>query len=157
MGLAAAAMGMVAVGGVVSAIGAQQEGRATATAQKFNAEINRRNAGMVLEQAAADADAQNRSSRQALGSIRAAYGAAGVTSEGSVGDVIEFSAASAELDRQTILYKGRIKAMGFTDEAALNMLAGKTARQQADFKSASSVLTSAGAASAIAARATYIT
>lgn len=145
MGLAQAAIAMVAAGGVVSAIGAQQEGTATAAAQDFNAGINRRNAGLMLDQAKADAAAQHRVSRQSIGAIRAGYGASGVTSEGSVGDVIASSAALAELDRQTILYKGRLRSMGFTEEAALNTMAGTTAVKQARYRSASSLLTTAGA------------
>src|SRR5262249_6097014 len=50
----------------------------------------------------------------------AAYGASGVTAEGSPLDVLASSAYKAEMDRQTILYDGRIKAMGYEDQAALD-------------------------------------
>jgi hypothetical protein len=102
----------------VSAVASISQGMAASEAAKRNADIARRNAVIAQQQAAADAEAQQRASGQALGRARAAYGASGVTSEGSPLDVLASSASLAELDRQNILYKGKLRAMGYQDTAA---------------------------------------
>lgn len=156
MGLVNAAMGMVAAGGILSAIGAQQEGAATAAAQNFNAATKRRDAALALEQAQTDAAAARRASQQTLGAMRAGYGAAGVTGEGSVMDALASSAALAELDRQTILYKGQLRSIGAREDASLSQLAARTAVSQARYRSASALLTAGGTATAIKAKSTVI-
>ena len=93
-----------------------------------------------------DADAQNRESRKAIGSMTADFGASGVTGAGSVMDVIQASATVAELDRQNILYKGKLEAMGFLEEAALERARGKQAIIQSRFQAASQVITGIGSA-----------
>ena len=93
------------LGGLMGAMGAQAQGQSQAMAQQFNADIAGRNAGLAREAAATDAALLERQTRMQLGSIRAAYGASGVTAAGSPLDVLEMSVANAERDRQQILYK----------------------------------------------------
>ena len=112
MSMIAAIGGVKAAGAIVGIVGTIQEGLAADAAARYNAGIARRNAQVSLDQAAADADAQDRESRKTIGSMRADFGASGVTGTGSVRDVIEASATVAELDRQNILYKGNLEAMG---------------------------------------------
>jgi len=146
MGAVGAIAGIKAVGSIVGIVGTIQEGLAADAAARYNAGIARRKAQLSLDQAAADADASDRESRKTIGSMRADFGASGVTGTGSVMDVIQASATVAELDRQNILYRGKLKAMGFLEEAALERTRGKQAIRQSRFQAASQTLTAIGSA-----------
>lgn len=126
---------------VVSTISQAQAAKKEAN---YNAAISERNAGIARDQAAADAEAQGRFARQKIGAARAAYGASGVTQEGSPIDVLAMSAANAELDRQNILYKGELRATGYQDTANLDRMRGSSAVKRGYGEAASSILTGAG-------------
>jgi|SRR3972149_3788790 len=133
--------GMAILGGVVSAVGASMQAQRESAAHEFNALLSDRNARVARSQAAMDADIQRRQAFQHLGSIRAAYGASGVTPEGSPLDILELSATNAERDNQMILYRGELRAMGFTDTATLDRMGARSAEQEGTFRSASELLT----------------
>ncbi len=101
-------------------VGALSSANAERKAQNFNAAVAERNATVARSSAAADAATQDREARRRIGAARAAYGAAGVQLEGSPLDVVEDSAAQAELDKMNILYKGELQAIGQTDTASLS-------------------------------------
>ena len=135
--------GVPMLGGMIGAMGAQAQGQSAAAAQQFNADLAGRNATLARESAATDAAIQERQSRMQLGSIRAAYGASGVTMAGSPLDVLEMSVANAERDRQQILYRGELKALGYEDTRTLSLFGAESAKKQAEFTSYSSLLTGA--------------
>jgi len=122
-------------------MGAQAQGQSAAAAQQYNADIAGRNAGLARDAAAHDAAVQERQSRMAFGSMRAAYGASGVTVEGSPMDVLQMSMTNAERDRQQILYRGELKALGYEDTRTLSLYGAESAKSQADWATASSLLT----------------
>ncbi|MPZ43949.1 MAG: hypothetical protein GEV05_11180 [Betaproteobacteria bacterium] len=107
-------------GTAFSVAGAISGASSQANAAKYNAQVAERNAQVSRAGAAADAQTLDRRARQRIGAARAAYGAAGVDLEGSPLDVLEQSAAEAEMDKMNILYKGELQAMGMQDTAALN-------------------------------------
>jgi hypothetical protein len=125
----------------MSAIGGIAQGQQAKSAHNYNAQIAERNAVAARQQASADAAAQQRHARQVLGAARANYGASGVTLEGSPLDVLEMSAANAELDRQNILYKGSLRAMGYESDADMERMQGRSAQAAGYTRAASSVLT----------------
>ena len=133
--------GVSMLGGLMGAMGAQAQGQSQAMAQQFNADIAGRNAGLAREAAATDAAMLELQTRMHLGSIRAAYGASGVTAAGSPLDVLEMSVANAERDRQQILYKGELKALGYEDTRTLSLFGADSAKKQAEFSSFSQLLT----------------
>lgn len=134
------AVGMMVLGTVMSAAGAQQDGRDRKAAADFNASVADRNAGIARAQAAQDAAQQQRDARRQMGAISAGYGASGVAVEGSPLEVLASSAYQAELDRQTIIYKGELRAMGYQDESTLERFGGETALAAGDRKAASTIL-----------------
>jgi len=133
--------GMSMVGGLVGAMGAQAQGQSAAMAQQFNAEIAGRNAQLARDSAQYDADIQERQSRMQMGAMRAAFGASGVRAEGSPLDVLEMSATNAKRDYNAILYKGDLKALGYEDTKTLSLYGAESAKTQADWATASSLLT----------------
>lgn len=103
--------------GVISSL---SQGAAESSAAHYNAAVAKRNAQIAIQQGNVDAENQRRKAVLTIGSARALYGASGVTSEGSPIDVLASSAASAELDNQTIKYRARLRALGYQDQANLD-------------------------------------
>lgn len=128
----------------VSAVGAISIGMAQSNASEYQANVARQNATAAQQQAQQAADLQARKTQQMLGQTRAAYGASGVTSEGSPLDILASSASAAEEDRQTILYQGHLRAAGYTSDAQLDSMAADSARTNSYF-SATGALLSGGA------------
>jgi hypothetical protein len=143
-------MFMQVAGTAMSVIGALNQGQQAKDAANYNAQVANNNAIAAQQQAAANAAAQERKSRMQLGSIRAGYGASGITMEGSAMDVLEASAATAELDRQNILYGGGLKADGYRSTAGLELMRGEAAETGSYFSAGSALLSGAAKAGAFA-------
>lgn len=126
-------------------IGAISGASAEKRAANYNAAAAERNAVVSRQNAAADAELQSREARRRIGAARAGYGASGVAIEGSPLDVLETSAAEAEMDKLNILYKGELQAMGYEDTAALSRSRAKDAGTAGLFKAGSAVLSGAQA------------
>lgn len=138
------AITMATLGTLQGAAAARQQGEDAKRMADYNAAIAQRNAVIARQQAQVDVEAQQRDKTRRLGAIVAAYGASGVTMEGSPLDVLEASAVEAEREKQNILYKGELRALGFFDEAALNTMAGENARRRGN-ATATNILLSGGA------------
>ncbi|MBS4046572.1 MAG: hypothetical protein KG075_09550 [Alphaproteobacteria bacterium] len=115
----------------MKAIGTANQLRGEARASKQNAELADQQALISRQQADADAVLQQRRARKVIGNMRANYGASGLTMEGSPLDVLEESVSNAEMDRQTILYRGNLRAMGFENTAAQYRARAKNMRNAA--------------------------
>src|SRR5688572_8627731 len=97
------AAGTSVLGGIVGAAGAQQQAQATAASGRFNAgmldyqaqmydqqaAILKRNRLLALQQAGEAARDKGKVLAATMGSVRAAYGANGLSIEGSPLDVLE--------------------------------------------------------------------
>lgn len=102
---------------VVSAIGGAMTQRDSA---KYNAKVAENNAIASRQQAAANAEAQQRDARMRIGQMEANYAASGVSLEGSPLEILEQSARNSEMDRLNILYGGELRAGNYGAEAQLN-------------------------------------
>lgn len=131
---------LLAASAAISAVGSIRQAQATAAAANYNAQVADRNATVARQQAAADEVRQRSVNSRRLGSIRAAYGASGVTMEGTPLEVLEDSAAQAELDALTIRYKGELAAIGANDEATLQRSRAKNARAEGNISAAGTLL-----------------
>jgi len=133
-------------GAAISAYGAMEQAKAGKQAATYNAQLRERDATVALDQSSQDAERFNRKYQQEQGSMLAGYGASGVGLEGSPMDVLRMSATNAKLDEETILYKGRLKATGYHDDAFLNRMAGDTAMKQGTLNASSYLISGAGKA-----------
>lgn len=149
--LAGASAATSILGGFISAAGAtdaagrqaaalRAKAGADAGAARFNAGqmdfaalINERDRKIALDQTAADASDLSRKFVAQRGQIRTAYGASGLSIEGSPLDVLEATAAEQQLDVRKTLYAGEVVAAGLTDQAAQNRARASLLRYQADF------------------------
>lgn len=138
------AIALMAVGTLQGAASAARQGEAAKAAADFNAQVARRNAQIATQQAEADAARQKQVAFKKIGEMTAAYGASGVTLEGSPLDVLEESVRTAEQDRQNILYKGKLRAMGYESDADLYNLSGENALRTGQ-ENATGILLSGGA------------
>lgn len=141
-----AAMPIMALGGIVGAIGSIQQGNAAKEAAEYNAFLADRNAILVEKQTAEEERRLRVQSRKELGGMRAGYGASGVTSEASVADIMEESAATAELDALTLRYGGQMQAQAYRETAGIERRAGANAQKAGYMNAASSLLLSGGRA-----------
>jgi hypothetical protein len=112
------------VAAAFTAVSSIQQGQAAKKAGDYNAAVATRNAGIAREQAAADAEALQRHVNKVMGASRATIAASGVTFEGSPLDVLAASAGAGEMDRQALLYKGELRAMGYESDAVLEKSKG---------------------------------
>ena len=111
----------MAVGAVISMVGAKQKANADAAAADYNAQIADQNAGIAEQQGEAAAQAQDRDARMKMGSMVAGYGASGVDGgSGSPMDVLAQSARMATLDNLTTKYNYHLKALGYSNQAGLD-------------------------------------
>lgn len=145
--MALAIPAMMMAGSAISAMGAISQANAQQAASSYNATIKEREAGLATEQATQDVQQVRWAAKRAEGSLLAGYGASGVTTDtGSPLDVLANSASQAKLDEETVLFKGKLKAMGLNAGAELDRTAGKTAKQQGPLNAASYLLGGAGQA-----------
>jgi hypothetical protein len=131
-----------AFGGLLSAGGISEEHEAEARASEENAKIARKNSRLVLEKAAEDESKYRIFSEKALGSIRVAYGASGVTMEGSPTEVMTENVATQQKNVMTIRYRGEMESLGYLDEASQLINRAKNIRQAGSNRVAASLLKS---------------
>lgn len=131
---------MMVAGTAMSALGAMSSAQAQSNAAKYNAQLAERNAQISRQQAAAQEERQRRQAYLQRGAARAAYGAAGVDLEGSPLDILEQSALQAELDAQTIRWKGEVGAGGYEGEAGLNRARASSAMTSGYMGAGSAIL-----------------
>lgn len=126
--MAAALPFLQIAGTVMSVVGALNQSSARAEAADYNAAVSERNAGIARQQGAAEAEQTRRMNALRIGSIKAGYAASGVQQEGSVLDVLESSVSQAKLEEQNVMYNAELRAMGFSDSAALSRSQASSAR-----------------------------
>ena len=139
--LAAMAPVLQVAGTVFSVISALNQGNASRQAGQYNAQVNQQNAEIARSEAEANARQQDRENYMRLGAIRAAAGkSGGAANEGSALDVLADSAAQGELERQNILYRGELRARGYSNTAALDEFGGENAQSSGYLKAGSELL-----------------
>lgn len=108
--LAIAAAGISAGGALYQGIAAKQEADA--------------NADQAKSQARFDANQIRRRTTRLLSTQRAGFGKAGVTLEGTPGEVLEDQSAEGELDALAALYGGKSKAFAFKRQGKAALIGG---------------------------------
>jgi hypothetical protein len=127
-------------GGLLGAAGSMQQGSAAKKAAKYNSKMLEARAVDVIAQSKEEERRQRVIGRKQLGDIRASYAASGVTTEGSPLDILEESAASAELDALTIRRNGERQAMAFRNEAKLERMQGRASYNAGQIGAAATLL-----------------
>lgn len=139
------AAGTSALGGIVGAAGALEQSRATAASGRFNADMldyraqmydlqaqtYKRNRALALLQAGEAAKDKGKLLAATMGSVRAAYGANGLSIDGSPLDVLESTAREGYLDINKELYKGDVASSALTDQANMATVEAGLSRNQA--------------------------
>lgn len=111
-----------------------QQGQAQAAAAEYNAAVAERdmivadqNRKLAIQNANIAAEDKRRENRRILSSIRAKYGASGLSLAGSPLDVLQDTATEQALDERRIEFDGQVKGrsaalriLGLQDDAALS-------------------------------------
>ncbi len=138
---------IMAATAVVSAVGAVQQGQATANAEEFNANVAKQNAASAMQQADTADFMLKRRQEQQMGAAVASYGAAGVgVDSGSALNVLTDTARAQTLDRLTQKYNYQLKAIGYQTEGNLDMSGADNARTASYFNGAAAGLNGASQA-----------
>lgn len=133
--------GVSAASGVMGTIGAVNTGNAKSSADTFNANIAGQNIDLTNQQTNLSLQQQQRDAYQKLGAIKAGFGASGVTSDsGSVLDVLADSSTQAQLDADTIVNNGKIKAAGYQNTENLDRAAASNDETSGYINGASAAL-----------------
>jgi len=135
-GLSSAVSALGTIGGVLSPImsglSAARQASSDAAIQERNAEIERRNADQARRSAAIAADETRADTRRKVGSIKTAFGKAGVVSTaGSALLAQETQAYEGELEAQKILFEGASTAAGYMNSSSIEKLRAKQSRSTA--------------------------
>lgn len=138
------ALGSMAAGGAVSAIGAINQGDAANAAAKYNARTMEQEATRSNEEAAVKAGEAARRARQALAATRAGAGANGFAATGSIDDLLGQTERQGNLDALTAVYEGNIRAMGLRNQATLTRFEGKQAQRAGYTRALGSLFSTAG-------------
>jgi hypothetical protein len=138
----------LAAGGLMSAVGAINQGNSAKAAADYNAQVAEQNAELSRQQGIEEERRTRIMAKKQLGDMRANYGASGITLEGSPLDILEESAAAAELDALTVRHAGDSRAIGYRNEAAQERFSGRQARTSGYFSASGSLLSGAGQAMA---------
>lgn len=143
--MAVAAIPLIAtvVSTAFSVVGRMRQASAAQSAANYNARVADRNAKMIEQQGAMDAEAQRRQNIIRLGAMRGAYGASGITVDGSPIDVLESSATNMEMDRQTILRRVKLRSLGYESDADLSRMESSYARSNGLWGAAGTLISGA--------------
>lgn len=135
---------LAVAGTAMTAIGQIRQGQAAKAAADYNAQVANNNAIVAEQQSQSQAMVQGRRAMMQNGGLLANMAANGIeVGEGSPIDILSQSAANAEMDRQNIIYNGRVKAQSLRNQAQLDTFQGETA-QSNGFMSAAGTLLSGG-------------
>jgi len=154
-GFGSVGMGATLAGGLLSAYGNEKQGSAEqsmynykAQVAKINADIDRQNASWARTKGETEATQYGMKAAQQRGQIRAAQGASGIdVNTGSAKEVQRSQEKIKDIDMAQIrsnaakvAYDYDTKAVMDENQATLDTMAGKYAKQAGDIKAAGSIL-----------------
>ena len=134
------AVGLMAAGTVIGALGALKEGQSASEAGKYNAKTATANAQAAREMATLEGAQQRMLAFKTVGAMRANFASSGLAKTGSVEDVLADSMANAELDNMIIKYRGEAAARGYTSQAQLSNMQASAAKSGSYWSAAGTLL-----------------
>ena len=150
-GLEIAALASAAAGTAASTVGAIQQGKSAQNLANYNAQVAQNDAIAARQKAAFDAEAQDRQAKLFAGTQRASMAGTGGELL-DMQDVVDMSAEEAELENLAIRYGGEMGYRAGQQGADLARFQGKVAKQTAQGKAASSLLTGASSVASMGAK-----
>jgi len=127
--------------GAVKAVGDNQKAQAQAQEDEFNASVKGQQALQAVAKANEDARISQVHSDAFIGQQRANYGASGVSGgSGSAQDVLQASAANAELDVLNIKHEGDMQAWALRTGAQEDQQSASNARSAGGWAVAGDIL-----------------
>lgn len=146
----AGAGALTGIGGMLSASGAEFQGDANAGVAEYNSATAYQNASEVYAMGKEQARRSLIQSGKMIGAEGAAYGASGVTSDGSAQWVMRNSAAQGELNALTIMSNSTNKAIALNNEGALDQYRADNAQHAGDLGAFSALIGAGGSAASMA-------
>lgn len=149
--MAATTLSLVSVGLAVAAAGIStyssiQQSHAAEKAADYNAAVQRNQASAANAEATAEAARSKDRTKRLMAAQRAQFAKSGGALSGSALDVLYDSALQAELDTQTIQYRGAKQANAYLDASRLHEMQARNVRGSRGMMIAGSVLGGLGQA-----------
>lgn len=124
----------------LSAYGALKGGYDKASTDTYNSTVALNNAQIATQQAQEKSRRITQNATMVLGAGRAAYGASGVTSDGSAADVLAAGAKKATIDAITAEQAGSIRATAYQNASAQDLWEASNDKTNAWLGAASTML-----------------
>lgn len=138
---ATASLVTTAVGGLVSAYGAYQGGKAQQAMYDYQAQIDRNNAQDALLRGEQEETAHRQKVAQIKASQRVGFAASGIDlGSENVSDTLADTAMLGELDAQTIRNNAQRESINYLNSATGNTAAGKNAKSAGTMTAMSTIL-----------------
>ena len=134
---------MAAASAVVTAIGAQAQGRQQATADKYNAAVEEQKATTAQEVGDAQAGQIQLQTRSDIAQQQAAYAAGGLDMSGSPLLVMSNTASQGALKSALTQWQGQTQSTADLQQAQMDQFNAKSAMSAANFNTTATILTGA--------------
>lgn len=130
-----------AIGGLVQAYGAMQEGKAQQQMYNYQAAVDRNNAADAIERGKVEEDQHRMKVAQVKASQRVGFAASGIDlGSDNVVDTLSDTAMMGELDALTIRNNAQRESTNYLNSATGKTAAGKNARSAGNMTAMSTVL-----------------
>jgi hypothetical protein len=126
--LAAIAPAISLLSGAVGAVGAISAGNAQSAAATYNAQVQKQNARVALDQATAQANQEANKTRQLVAAAETGASENGLTLTGSTNAVINQARDTGNMNVLLAMYDGSVKATGYRNNAQLDLANAKSSK-----------------------------
>lgn len=150
LAIPAVAVGITAAGTAASVGGAVYAGVAAKQQADYEADVANANATNAQNQAKVQEQQYRAQAAQKEGAVRAAYGAAGVTGQGSPLDILGAQSLAQEQDALLIRARGQSQANAYQEQAAAAGMRGQASLIGGGLNAAGAGLSGAGRTSILA-------
>jgi hypothetical protein len=139
-------LAFMAAGAALNFVGGMQRAQAARRTGEYNAAIAEQNAQISLQEAAEEERRKRQFMTRQMGQLRANIGKSGLANEGSMNEVLQDSAAQAELEALTIRHKGDLQALSYRQQGSLARMEGESMGRGYEMGAAASLLDFGGKA-----------
>lgn len=131
---------MAYVPALIAAYGAIKQGHDASNASLVNAQIQRNESNVAVDNANQQENQVRRNSREALARQTAAFGASGTGYTGSNAGVLDESAYNQEMDALNTRYKGALAGYGYAQQGSIDQSTAGTQNAQGGLTAAGQLL-----------------
>lgn len=135
---------MAYVPSIIAAYGALKQGHDASVASQMNAQVQKNESSLAVNNANLSEVMVRRQSRELLARQTAAFGASGTGYTGSDQGALNESAINSEMDALNTRYKGALAGYGYLQQSAIDSNTSGTQSEQGELTAAGQLLKAVG-------------